>query len=175
MSPSLSDRLIPPTFRARRLKTCNLAQWCSPVPPGRSIFGISICGGPGLPARAGATPEGRGSSITAMPVGCFPPNPYGLYDMAGNVWDWTIDWYSDHHPAEVDKPCCIPRNPRGGAIDNSYDRRQPQFRVPRKLIKGGSYLCADSYCMRYLPAARWPQMIDTGMSHIGFRCVLHAP
>ena len=107
---------------------------------------------------------------TTTPVGSFPPNGYGLYDMAGNVWDWTADWYADRHPAEVDKPCCIPRNPRGGAIDGSYDRRQPQFRVPRKVIKGGSYLCADSYCMRYRPAARRPQMIDTGMSHIGFRC-----
>lgn len=106
------------------------------------------------------------------PVGSFPPNPYGLYDMAGNVWDWTTDWYADRHPAGVDKPCCIPRNPRGGTIDNSYDRRQPQFRVPRKVIKGGSYLCADSYCKRYRPAARRPQMIDTGMSHIGFRCVV---
>jgi len=91
--------------------------------------------------------------------------------MAGNVWDWTADWYADRHPAEVDKPCCIPRNPRGGALGDSYDQRQPQFRVPRKVIKGGSYICADSYCMRYRPAARRPQMIDTGMSHIGFRCV----
>jgi formylglycine-generating enzyme len=106
------------------------------------------------------------------PVGSFPPNAYGLFDMAGNVWDWTADWYADRHPAEADKPCCIPRNPRGGTVGDSYDRRQPQFRVPRKVIKGGSYLCADSYCMRYRPAARRPQMIDTGMSHIGFRCVV---
>jgi sulfatase modifying factor 1 len=109
---------------------------------------------------------------TTMPVGSFPPNPYGLYDMAGNVWEWTSDWYAERHPAEVDRPCCIPRNPRGGVIEDSYDRRQPQFRVPRRVIKGGSYLCADSYCMRYRPAARRPQMIDTGMSHIGFRCVV---
>lgn len=109
---------------------------------------------------------------TTTPVGSFPPNDYGLYDMAGNVGDWTVDWYADRHPAEVDKPCCIPRNPRGGVIEASYDRRQPQFRVPRKVIKGGSYLCADSYCMRYRPGARRPQMIDTGMSHIGFRCVV---
>jgi sulfatase modifying factor 1 len=109
---------------------------------------------------------------TTSPVGSFPPNVYGLYDMAGNVWDWTADWYADRHPAEVDRPCCIPRNPRGGDIASSYDPRQPQFRVPRKVIKGGSYLCADSYCMRYRPAARRPQMVDTGMSHIGFRCVV---
>jgi sulfatase modifying factor 1 len=114
----------------------------------------------------------RGYGATT-PVGSFPPNGYGLYDMAGNVWDWTADWYTDRHPAEVDKPCCIPRNPRGSDISSSYDPRQPQFRVPRKVIKGGSYLCADSYCMRYRPAARRPQMIDTGMSHIGFRCVVH--
>ena len=109
------------------------------------------------------------------PVASFPPNAYGLYDMAGNVWDWTADWYADRHPDEVDKPCCIPRNPRGGAIEESYDMRQPQFRVPRKVIKGGSYLCADSYCSRYRPAARRPHMIDTGMSHIGFRCVVRSP
>jgi sulfatase modifying factor 1 len=64
------------------------------------------------------------------------------------------------------------RNPRDGAVEDSFDKRQSQFRMPRKVIKGGSYLCADSYCMRYRPAARRPQMIDTGMSHIGFRCVV---
>jgi formylglycine-generating enzyme required for sulfatase activity len=111
---------------------------------------------------------------TTTSVGSFPANAYGLYDMAGNVWDWTADWYVDRHPSEVDKPCCIPRNPRGGAVEESYDRRQPQFRVPRKVIKGGSYLCADAYCLRYRPAARRPQMVDTGMSHIGFRCVVRS-
>ena len=65
-----------------------------------------------------------------------------------------------------------PRNPRGGNARDSLDPDQPQFRVPRRVIKGGSFLCADSYCMRYRPAARRPQMIDTGMSNIGFRCVV---
>jgi formylglycine-generating enzyme required for sulfatase activity len=89
---------------------------------------------------------------TTAPVGSFPPNGFGLYDMAGNVWEWTTDWY-------------------GGSEAASLDPGQPQFRVPRRVVKGGSFLCADSYCRRYRPAARRPQMVDTGMSHIGFRCV----
>jgi formylglycine-generating enzyme required for sulfatase activity len=108
------------------------------------------------------------------PAGSFPPNGYGLHDMAGNVWDWTTDWYTARHPEDAEKPCCVPVNPRGGSIEGSYDAAQPQFDIPRKVIKGGSFGCADSYCMRYRPAARRPQMIDTGMSHIGFRCVVRA-
>jgi formylglycine-generating enzyme required for sulfatase activity len=91
--------------------------------------------------------------------------------MAGNVWEWTEDWWTDRHPDDADKPCCIPTNPRGGKMDDSYDAAQPQFRIPRKVIKGGSHLCADSYCLRYRPAARRPQSLDTGTSHMGFRCV----
>ena len=109
---------------------------------------------------------------TTAPVGSFPPNGYGLFDMAGNVWEWTTDWYSARHPEDEDKPCCVPRNPRGGDERDSLDPAQPQFAIGRKVIKGGSFLCADSYCRRYRPAARRPQMVDTGMSHVGFRCVL---
>jgi sulfatase modifying factor 1 len=105
------------------------------------------------------------------PVGSYPPNDFGLYDMTGNVWEWTDDWYADRHPPDADKPCCVPTNPRGPAVEASYDPQQPQFAIPRKVIKGGSYLCADNYCQRYRPAARRPQMIDTGMSHVGFRTV----
>ena len=103
-----------------------------------------------------------------QPVGSFPPNGYGLHDTAGNVWEWTSDWYGESAPADG-PPCCVPI---GATEEGSYDPAQPQFRVPRKVIKGGSYLCADTYCLRYRPAARRPQMIDTGMSHIGFRCVI---
>ena len=89
--------------------------------------------------------------------------------MAGNVWEWTGDWWADRRGD--DAGCCVPRNPRGGTEQGSLDPRQPQFPIPRKVVKGGSFLCADSYCLRYRPAARRPQMVDTGMSHIGLRCV----
>ena len=108
----------------------------------------------------------------AAPVGSFPANGYGLFDMAGNVWEWTSDWYADAHPVDADKPCCVPANPRGPDIESSYDPSQPQFTIPRKVIKGGSFLCADNYCQRYRPAARRPQMVDTGMSHVGFRTIV---
>jgi sulfatase modifying factor 1 len=107
------------------------------------------------------------------PVGSFPPNGYGLFDMAGNVWEWTSDWYVQKHADEVVKACCGPSvNPRITSPDKSYDPRQPNFHIPRRVVKGGSHLCAPNYCLRYRPAARQPQMIDTGMSHIGFRCIV---
>jgi formylglycine-generating enzyme len=106
------------------------------------------------------------------PVGAFPPNGYGLVDMTGNVWEWTTDWYTPRHPDEAPKACCIPKNPRGGAERESADPHMPDIPIPRKVIKGGSHLCAPNYCVRYRPAARFPEPVDTSTCHLGFRCVV---
>jgi formylglycine-generating enzyme len=92
------------------------------------------------------------------PVGSFPPNGYGLYDVTGNVWEWTTDWFRGDR-SETDSPCCAPP-------------ARPRERFPRKVIKGGSHLCAPNYCLRYRPAARQGETVDTSTGHIGFRCVV---
>jgi sulfatase modifying factor 1 len=106
------------------------------------------------------------------PVTAFPPNGYGIHDMIGNVWEWTRDFYSKKHEADAPKACCIPQNPRGGRAEDSFDPCQAEIRIPRKVIKGGSHLCAPNYCRRYRPAARHAEAVDTSTSHLGFRCVV---
>ncbi|MCK4206861.1 formylglycine-generating enzyme family protein [Brucella pituitosa] len=104
-------------------------------------------------------------------VGTFPANGYGLYDMIGNVWEWTVDFWSTRHPEPTAKACCIPSNPRRADPSNSYDPLQPQILIPRHVLKGGSHLCAPNYCRRYRPAARHAEPEDTSTSHVGFRCI----
>lgn len=107
------------------------------------------------------------------PVGTYPANGYGLYDMAGNVWEWTSDYFTPHHPDEVPaKACCVPRNPRVESAELSYAAGQPDAHIPRKVVKGGSHLCAPSYCLRYRPSARQGETIETSTGHIGFRCIV---
>jgi sulfatase modifying factor 1 len=98
------------------------------------------------------------------PVRSFPANGYGLYDMIGNVWEWTIDCYLVHSATGAPSSCCAPKSLPGRDP-------APHARIPSKVIKGGSHLCAPNYCQRYRPAARHPEPADTSTSHIGFRCV----
>ncbi|MDW3682329.1 formylglycine-generating enzyme family protein [Cupriavidus sp. CV2] len=107
------------------------------------------------------------------PVGSFPANGYSLYDMIGNVWEWTDDWFAPRG-AQPKPACCTPRNPRGGVEEASHDPQMPDFKIGRKVLKGGSHLCSENFCQRYRPAARYPQAVDTSTSHIGFRCVRRA-
>jgi len=116
----------------------------------------------------------RDGRVRTTPVGTYPPNGYGLFDMIGNVWEWTSDWWSLPKLAKkrFKGACCVPANPRGGKERQSYDPCTPDIRIPRKVLKGGSHLCAANYCQRYRPAARHPEPIDTSTSHLGFRCIV---
>jgi formylglycine-generating enzyme required for sulfatase activity len=108
------------------------------------------------------------------PVRSYPPNDYGLFDMIANVWEWTSDWYALPQTAQKKKPsaCCTLDNPRGGRKGASFDPAMRNLKIGRKVLKGGSHLCAENYCQRYRPAARHAQAIDSATSHIGFRCII---
>jgi formylglycine-generating enzyme len=105
------------------------------------------------------------------PVKSFPPNGHGLFDMAGNVWEWTSDSFVSK-PADVHHACCVPRNLDVTSADENVVSGESGVLQPRRVIKGGSHLCAPNYCLRYRPAARQSETVDTSTSHIGFRCIV---
>jgi len=105
------------------------------------------------------------------PVGVFPANGYGLLDMIGNVWEWTDSWYGSHRSEPAS--CCA--SAQEALRLASIDPGSQHGTMPRKVVKGGSFLCAPSYCRRYRPAARMAQGIDTSTCHMGFRCIVRPP
>jgi formylglycine-generating enzyme required for sulfatase activity len=112
------------------------------------------------------------------PVGSFPANGYGLFDMIGNVWEWTNEWYQEHRErlSSQREGCCASQekaaDPEGLRRQRSVDSASQHGAIPRKVVKGGSFLCAPNYCQRYRPAARLAQGIDTSTCHMGFRCIV---
>lgn len=150
---------------AARAGTDSEYAWGDELMPGGKVMANTWQGT--FPIRS-SKPKGKERT---SPVRSFPPNGFGLYDMIGNVWEWTADYWTTGHPQPAKRSCCIPSNPRGGCADGSYDPRQPDIRIARRVLKGGSHLCTPDYCRRYRPAARHAEPEDTSTSHVGFRCV----
>jgi formylglycine-generating enzyme required for sulfatase activity len=111
---------------------------------------------------------GEDGHIGIAPVSQYPPNNYGLYDMAGNVWQWTSDWYRPDYYQELANQGGVARNPQGP--DASFDPAEPN--QPKKVHRGGSFLCTDQYCSRYIVGTRGKGEVSTGTNHLGFRCVM---
>ena len=173
-SPMKTLRPMPPgpAKRCRPRRSGSMpraAAWPRPNSPGATSSGPAASGWriPGMASSRIRTCR-RGAPAPS-PVGSYPANGYGLCDMIGNCWEWTSDWYQEHGKAVED--CCGSGNTHGGVREASIDPRDTA-RIPRKVMKGGSYLCAPNYCRRYRPAARMAQPIDTATCHLGFRCVV---
>jgi sulfatase modifying factor 1 len=117
-----------------------------------------------------------GGRTRTTPVGSYPPNGYGLYDLIGNVWEWTADWWAVHPPTRCPgRAICAGGCTTARSREASCDPRMPRLRVPRKVLKGGSYMCAPGGSARGRPAARVPQYVDAATGDQGFRCVVRVP
>ena len=190
---SLHGRDRHPVVHISFADACAYAEWSGASLPTEAEWEYAAWGGRAYAEYAWGdefTPRGRYQANTwqgefpwqnleldgyarTSPVGAFPANDYGLSDMIGNVWEWTTDWYQPH--GDVVSVCCsgeLLENPSGGQEALSIDGAMPQVKIPRRVMKGGSHLCAPNYCRRYRPPARMPQAVDTATSHLGFRCIV---
>lgn len=185
---SVDDRLDHPVVHVAFEDALSYADWAGLRLPSEAEHEFAARGGldgerfawgaepyPGGVAQAnswlGRFPyDNRGVGGTA-PIGSYPANGYGLFDMIGNVWEWTSDYYAPRHIRLSDSPI-DPGKRQNLLARASADEAFPAS--PRRVLKGGSFLCSPEYCLRFRPAARSPQSEDTGMSHIGFRCARDA-
>ena len=150
-------------FAARGGLTGNLYSWGNEFKPGGKYMANTYQGQ--FPVKN--TAEDGFAGIA--PVKSFPPNGYGLYDMGGNVWQWCNDWYRPDYYARLKMAGgdAVARNPQGP--DSSYDPAEPNEK--KRVHKGGSFLCTDQYCTRYMVGTRGKGEVSTGANHLGFRCV----
>jgi sulfatase modifying factor 1 len=188
---SIEDRMDHPVVHIAYADALAYAKWAGMRLPTEAEWEFAACGGlAGKPYPWGDEfrPRGRFMANTfqghfpgrntgedgfvkTSPVKAFAPNGYGLYGMAGNVWEWTSDWYRNDYYARLAASGEVARNPRGPP--DSFDPSQPG--VPKRVHKGGSFLCTHQYCARYMPGGRGKGEPDTGTNHTGFRCVRDAP
>ncbi|MDB6133017.1 MAG: hypothetical protein JWM59_1260 [Verrucomicrobiales bacterium] len=154
-------------FAARGGLTGKLYAWGDELKPGGK-FQANIYEGT-FPVQDGDTGEDGFKGLA--PVAQYAPNPYGLYDVAGNVWEWCSDWYREDTYAAQKAQGGVARNPQGPA--SSLDPEEPD--QPKRIHRGGSFLCTDQYCSRYMVGTRGKGEVRTASNHLGFRCVREAP
>ncbi|MCK0111630.1 formylglycine-generating enzyme family protein [Ornithinimicrobium sp. F0845] len=182
---SIEHRMQHPVVQIAFEDAATYAAWAGKRLPTEAEYEYAARGGyDGLPYAWGAVPypDGRARANTWLgrfpydnrgrfgantsPVGSYPANEYGLFDLIGNVWEWTSDFYTSRHV--VPGSTGIEAGPRANLL--SALNSEPGSSTPRRTLKGGSYLCSPDYCLRFRPAARSPQAEDTATTHIGFRC-----